>query len=269
MPQRFLRTTALLFASSLLAYGAIACSSEEAEEADVSASEPVQAAVSQPAPPKPKTKPPAPKRNSYNEAIRNASSAINYSKTAAVREDWTIVVSYWNRAIKNLQATPKDHPQYSEAQKKLPQYQRFLAEAQQKAQPPQPTKVNEKGDINPKYFAIPIKRREGGLLVIDVKVNNQQTFEMYFDTGAQITLLSGVVDSTLDLPQVDSMGIRGVGGAIFIPVVKVQTLETNGRIKKNMQLPVHYDMNIGLLGQDFFEGYDYTIKQNAIEFRLR
>lgn len=261
--QRFLPTTLLL--PSLLAVGAIACSTEEAVVPD---REPVPAAVSRPAaPPQAKTQPAKPKRDSYNEAIRNASSAINYSKTAAVREDWGIVASYWSRAIGHLKATPNSHPQYAEAQKKLPQYQRFFAEAQQKAQPPQTTQADGNGDVNPNYFAIPIKRREGGLLVIDIKVNNQQTFEMYFDTGAQMTLLSGVVHSTLNLPQVDTMGIRGVTGAKLVPVVRVQSIETNGRIKKNIRLPVNNDWPLGLLGQDFFKGYDYTVKQNVIEFR--
>ncbi len=33
-----------------------------------------------------------------------------------------------------------------------------------------------------------------------------------------------------------------------------------------VQLKSQKSMDIGLLGQDFFEGYNYTIKQNVIEF---
>jgi aspartyl protease family protein len=47
-------------------------------------------------------------------------------------------------------------------------------------------------------------------------------------------------------------------------------MEADGRLKRNITVAVAPPaMPIGLLGQDFYEGYDISIKADVIEFRRR
>lgn len=211
-----------------------------------------------------------PSRDPYNEAINIASSAIEYSKAALVREDWMMIARRWQQAVESLQAVPESHPQYATAQEKIPQYQRFAQDAQIKAKPQQQATTNAAGDVSPDFFIVPIKERITGIPLVEVEINNNRMFDMLFDTGASRTLLSGTVASTLNLKAVDTAyaGIAD-GSVVEFPVVHVNSLEVDGRIKRNFKAAVAPNMPVGLLGQDFFEGYDVTVKQNAIEFRRR
>ncbi|MBE9117057.1 clan AA aspartic protease [Lusitaniella coriacea LEGE 07157] len=209
-------------------------------------------------------------RDPYNEAIALASSAITVSQTAMVQEDWTIIAERWRQAVDYLKAVPSSHPQYQAAQAKIPQYQRFFTEAKDKANPPQSVQANTNEDVNPKFFSLPIKERTRGIPIVEVKFNGQQKFEMLFDTGASLTLLGGHMATALNLQPVDSALVTIADGSqVLVPLVKLDSIEASGRIKRNLTAAVAPSMPIGLLGQDFFEKYDYTIKQNAIEFRLR
>ena len=49
----------------------------------------------------------------------------------------------------------------------------------------------------------------------------------------------------------------------------VYSVQVAGLIKKNARVITTPTMNIGLLGQSFFNDYDLTIKRNFIEFRER
>ncbi|WP_017719651.1 hypothetical protein [Kamptonema formosum] len=47
-------------------------------------------------------------------------------------------------------------------------------------------------------------------------------------------------------------------------------MEIDGRLKRKVRVTVAPPaVRIGLLGQDFFQGYDITIRESAIEFRRR
>lgn len=209
-------------------------------------------------------------RDPYTEAVALASSAINVSQTAMVQEDWTIIAHRWRLAMDYLKAVPPSHPQYKTAQTKIPQYQRFFAEARDKANPPQSTQANAKEDVNPKFFSLPIKERHNGIPVVEINFNGQQKFEMLFDTGASLTLISETAAASLNLSPIGYQYAKIADGSVVgLATVKIDSLEANGRVKRNISAAVAPNMPRGLLGQDFFEKYDYTIKQNAIEFRLR
>ncbi|MEC4804680.1 MAG: retropepsin-like aspartic protease [Jaaginema sp. PMC 1079.18] len=270
--QIWLRRIAVLLALGSVLSTNVACNSEDetiVEATTAIASPTPTATVSPIASPSPAPVAHTSGFDSYNEAINIASSAINYSKTALVREDWSMIARRWQQAAQTLQTVPSSHPQYAAAQAKIPQYMRFAKEAQAKAQPQQ-TASNQAGDVSPNFFIIPIKERITGIPLVEVKINNNRSFDMLFDTGASRTLLSGTVASTLNLKAVSKTqaGIAD-GSVVEFPVVQVNSLEVDGRIQRNFKAAVAPSMPVGLLGQDFYEGYDVTVKQNAIEFRKR
>lgn len=277
MLKLFLRNTLLAACSSCLAVSSLACSQSSTESSTPPSPTPATPTAVSPSPSSvqsqnaiAKTTPTPSGRDPYAEAIDLASSAINFSKSAMVKEDWAMVASRWQRAVQSLQVVPKSHGKYAEARAKLPQYQRFLAEAQLKAKPTEKPKADASGDVNPKFFLVPIKRRIGGIPLVEVNFNGQQKFDMLFDTGASNTLLSGAIAATLNLKAIHTTraGIAD-GSVVELPVVAVDSMEINGRTKRKVSAAVAPNMPVGLLGQDFFEGYDFTIKENAIEFHLR
>jgi predicted aspartyl protease len=196
-----------------------------------------------------------------------ATGASTISKSAVSRDDWKLVVNSWQQAINLLKQVPTSSPQHAIAQKKLPQYQRFLGEAKEKAAPLM--KKTTQGDINPQFFSIPIKGRRGGTPIIEVTFNGSRTFEMLFDTGANVTLIPQEIAYSLQLkPQGFTQVTVADGAAVVVSKTTLKSLEIDGRIKRNMSVVVAPPaMEEGLLGQDFYEGYDVSIKENIIEFR--
>ncbi|MEW6491257.1 MAG: aspartyl protease, partial [Cyanobacteriota bacterium] len=192
----FTQTAHLLVLSGILALGSIACSSNTPEStpspsasvtpvsnAQVSKTQTAQALNTPPPSKKPKPKPkasptpsPSPNSDAYDRAIDTATGAITISKSAVSREDWKLVAGYWQQAITLLKNVPTASPQHSIASQKLPQYQRFLAEAKEKAAPP--PKKTQQGDINPQFFSIPIKGRVGGIPIVEVAFNGTRKFDM-------------------------------------------------------------------------------------------
>ena len=222
-----------------------------------------KAAKAQPA----KTTNPPNTPDTYQQALDVATSAVTISQSAVSRGDWSLVVSRWQESIKLLQAVPASSKNYGAARQKLSQYQNLLADAKQRATPPPPKP--KQGDSNPQFFSIPIKGRPGGIPMIEVTFNGTQKFDMLFDTGASSTLITLGMAKVLKLQAIGLTKATVADGAqVILPVAEVASIEIDGRLKRKVKVAVAPpEMPIGLLGQDFFEGYDVTIKQDAIEFR--
>jgi predicted aspartyl protease len=203
----------------------------------------------------------------YNRAMDLAMGASTISKSAVSRDDWKLVASSWQQAIDLLKQVPASSPQHASAHKKLSQYQRSLADAKKKAAPL--LKKNTLGDVNPSFFSIPIKGRRNGTPIIGVNFNNQRKFEMLFDTGATITLIPQSIAFSLQLkPQGSTIVTVADGAGVEVYKTTLKSLEIDGHIKRNMSVVVAPPaMEEGLLGQDFYEGYEILIKQDIIEFR--
>ena len=122
---------------------------------------------------------------------------------------------------------------------------------------------------NPKLFRVPIKRREGNIPVIDVTFNSKHKFEMLFDTGASYTAI------TLKMARAIGVNIEGAGfgrtagGVVPHTVGRVASVQAGSIVSKNLMVTINSYLNIGLLGQNFFGGYDVTIKKEVIEFHHR
>jgi len=117
---------------------------------------------------------------------------------------------------------------------------------------------------------VQIKRRDGGVAVIDVLFNRQQRFEMAVDSGASITVITRPMATALGLTTADVIE-RAVfitaNGKMIMPIVYIDAIAVAGLV--TFRLPVAIagsEMTVGLLGQDFLQKYDVSFKRNIIEF---
>ncbi|MGK7898410.1 MAG: TIGR02281 family clan AA aspartic protease [Xenococcus sp. (in: cyanobacteria)] len=125
---------------------------------------------------------------------------------------------------------------------------------------------NREADV----FSIPIKRREGGTPVIDVQFNKKYTFEMLFDTGASLTIITTPMAKTLKIKPLGTLPFQTASNnRIYFEIGTVSDVNTGGIVSKNLDIAISPSMDIGLLGQNFYAQYDITIKYGTIEFRRR
>ncbi len=123
---------------------------------------------------------------------------------------------------------------------------------------------------NSRTFKVKIKRRLGGIPIIDVTFNKQKTYQMLVDTGASSTVLT--------LPMAQELGLQPEGyvlvetpsnKAIPFPVTTVNSIKVGTAELKTTQVTVSPTLTMGLLGQDFLGKYDLTIRKDTIQFQRR
>ncbi|TAG37407.1 MAG: hypothetical protein EAZ33_21605, partial [Oscillatoriales cyanobacterium] len=117
---------------------------------------------------------------------------------------------------------------------------------------------------NQKVFQAKIKRRAGGTPVIDVVFNGNKTFEMIVDTGASGTLITQRMATALGVRQVGT-GRAGIadGSIVEFPIGLVRSIRVGGAAIQNVEVAIAKQMEIGLLGHDFFGNYDVKIKKDV------
>ena len=133
-----------------------------------------------------------------------------------------------------------------------------------------PSNPAAKPSANQKVFQAKIKRRAGGTPVIDVVFNGNQTFEMIVDTGASGTLISQRMATALGVRPVRTVraGIAD-GSVVEFPIGLVRSIRVGGAVIQNVEVAIAKQMQIGLLGHDFFGNYDVKIKKDVVEFYVR
>jgi predicted aspartyl protease len=241
--------------------------------------------------------------DSYTQAIARASSAYNISKSAQSQDDWRLVVERWQQAIVLMSAVPASSTNHAEAVRKLADYRRDLAYAQNQANQPiastdrisQSTSASasraaaaapiltlppasrssddsegeEEGEGG--VFYAPIVRRAGNTPVIAVTFNGNQTYEMILDTGASGTLITAPMASSLGIQtvgqtSVDTASAQGVSFSLGY----VESIEVGGAVAHNVLVAMGGpELSLGLLGHDFFGHYDIIIRESEVEFRER
>jgi predicted aspartyl protease len=55
--------------------------------------------------------------------------------------------------------------------------------------------------------------------------------------------------------------------AVRFPIGKVKSIEVGGASIQNVRVAIATQLEIGLLGQDFFSQYELTLKESVVEFR--
>lgn len=206
--------------------------------------------------------------DSYQQAIDLATGAVTISQSAQGRADWSLVANHWQKSINLLKAVPSSNRYYKTAQKKVTEYKGYLADAKLRATPA-PSKPCT-GETNPGFFSIPIKGRLDGTPIVEVTFNDNQKFDMLFDTGASKTLITEMMAASLRLPFAGIGRMKVADGAVVtLPIGLVKSQEIDGRFRMDVPVAVAPGSDFGLLGQDFYRGYDVAIKEDVIEFRRR
>jgi clan AA aspartic protease (TIGR02281 family) len=120
-------------------------------------------------------------------------------------------------------------------------------------------------------FKAPIKRRMRQTPVIDVTFNGRQTFEMVVDTGASGTVITQAMAQRLGVALSGEVTANTASAkGVKLRTGKVQSIAVGGAVVKDVQVAIGSpDLEIGLLGQDFYSKYDVLIRQNVVEFHPR
>jgi aspartyl protease family protein len=120
---------------------------------------------------------------------------------------------------------------------------------------------------------VAIKRREHGVAVVDVLFNQRKTFEMLVDSGASLTIITRPMASALGITAaqvVDNVTFKTANGQTQLPIVYLNTISVGGLSASPVQVAIAGpEMEIGLLGQDFLQRYDVSMRGNSIEFHDR
>lgn len=278
------KTGALLVLSSTLALGVVSCSSSEpasspSPSAKNSSPSPSASVPPKAAPASPKAAPASPQANAtdtttpgednYTRAIDIAFGAVAIGKSAEGSDDWKLAASKWEQVISLLKTVPASNRNYGNAQKKLAEYQRYLALAKERSIPPKP-QASVAPEPDKAFFKVAIKRKSGRIPVIEVTFNGKQTSEMLLDTGASSTLINEQLAMALKLKIIGTKRASIADGSVVeLPVARLNSMEAGGRILKNVNVAIAPGNAAGLLGHDFFDGYDITIKEDVVEFRHR
>lgn len=143
-------------------------------------------------------------------------------------------------------------------------YSQFRMGPSNRVQPPASPSANQK------VFQAKIKRRAAGTPVIDVVFNGNKTFEMIVDTGASGTLITQRMAVALGVRPVRT-GRAGIadGSVVEFPIGLVRSIRVGGAAIQNVEVAIAKQMQIGLLGHDFFGNYDVKIKKDVVEFYVR
>jgi clan AA aspartic protease (TIGR02281 family) len=119
-----------------------------------------------------------------------------------------------------------------------------------------------------RVFEVPIKRRKNGIPVIEVRFNNRYTFDMMLDTGASVIAVTPEIAEVLGLKIEKTVPVSTPSDdSVEMPLSKVSSVSVGNLTANNLEALIANSLDIGLLGQNFFDGYDITIKRNSIEFR--
>ncbi|WP_413162477.1 TIGR02281 family clan AA aspartic protease [Capilliphycus salinus ALCB114379] len=122
----------------------------------------------------------------------------------------------------------------------------------------------------PGVYQAQIIERKGGIPVIEVVFNENQTFRMLVDTGASGTAITPVMAEMLGvIPSGRGIADTPSQRNVAFDIGLVQSINVAGAKMSNVAVAIAPALDLGLLGQDFFGRYDVTIKEDVIEFRER
>ncbi|MDX2243522.1 MAG: retropepsin-like aspartic protease [Leptolyngbyaceae cyanobacterium bins.302] len=224
----------------------------------------------------------------YKQALSKAASAQNLSKSALSPDDWNLVASRWQQAIEGLKTLPATSPYRVMAKEKLTQFEKAFATAQKQADRAksatarttpgtlagsQPLNVSStvSSSASGRIFQAKIKRRAGGTPIIDVTFNGAQTFEMIVDTGASGTVITQEMADALSIRIIGKTKVNTASQTgVEVPLGFVESIAVGNAVVKDVIVAIgNQALDIGLLGHDFFNDYDVTVKRDVVEFRKR
>lgn len=118
-----------------------------------------------------------------------------------------------------------------------------------------------------------IKRRSSGVPVIEVTFNQRRTFEMMVDSGASLTVITRAMAIALGITTdhvVHNIVAQTANGQTKMPIVYVNAMSVGGLMTYRIPVAIAGpDLEMGLLGQDFLQRYDVSLRSDRIEFHPR
>ncbi len=229
----------------------------------------------------------------FESALDKAYGALTITQSAQGTEDWHLIAAQWSEAIALMKTVPAHSPHKLIARKKIIQYQQNLKYAQQQVIRPillrpaplraiMPTASMARTPVQPSPILAPtssgvsqvaIKARHGGTPVVDVTFNGSTQFEMIVDTGASGTVITQQMAAVLGVvPTGKATANTASDRNVEFSIGNVNSIEVGGAVINNVAVaiaPTTANLDLGLLGQDFFSNYDVTIKRDVVEFRPR
>lgn len=292
---KFARSQSLWLLSTALLMGSVACSGSPSTQQNSlvnTPASPTSAPAASSSVSAPVAEPPAqisPQVDGYKLAEEKATSARNLSQSALTEDDWNLVASRWQQAIAAIQSIPPSSPYQAMAKTKRSEFAKELATAKQRVKQARastsqsPIASSNTQSINVSsavaaaasgagtVYRAPIKRRAGGTPIIDVTFNGNQTFEMIVDTGASGTVITPSMARSLGVQVVGKTKVNTASQTgVEVPLGYVNSIAVSGAVVKEVIVAIGNDaLDVGLLGHDFFDDFDVTVKQDVVEFRRR
>ena len=228
----------------------------------------------------------------YREGINLASGAYQLSQAAISPDDWGLVASRWERAIEQLQQVQSSSSHYATAKTKIEDYTRnakYAAAQITTLQDSAKIAIANSGTIAPskkavsspaisptpslsltssKKKVVPVVRRLHGTPVVRVTFNGVKTYDMILDTGASRTLITRAMADELGIVATEKMvAATASESEVVFDLGRVDAISMGEITLKGAQVSIGNSVGIGLLGNDFLNGYDITIRgrENVVE----
>jgi predicted aspartyl protease len=120
------------------------------------------------------------------------------------------------------------------------------------------------------FYRAPIISRRSGVPVIMVTFNGNLPFPMIVDTGAGGTLITPAMAAALAVTPIGQATAQTANGSATFNVGYVNSIEVDGaRIDRVPVAIGRSDMDVGLLGHDFFDNFDVVVRETTVEFYPR
>lgn len=118
-------------------------------------------------------------------------------------------------------------------------------------------------------YEAPIVQSIHGIPVIQVNFEDQ-TFPMMVDTGASGTLITPAMATALAVRPIGQVVSATANGMVTFDVGYVRSIEVDGAKVYNVPVAIGLpDLEMGLLGHDFFQYFDVVIREDVVEFHPR
>ena len=103
---------------------------------------------------------------------------------------------------------------------------------------------------------------------MQVTFNGTKTYDMILDTGASRTLITRDMASELEVVSTERMvAATASESEVVFELGRVKSISMGGISVSNAHVTIGDSVSVGLLGNDFLNGYDITIRgrENVIE----
>jgi clan AA aspartic protease (TIGR02281 family) len=111
-----------------------------------------------------------------------------------------------------------------------------------------------------------INRSGNGGIIVNVTFNQNKTFPMILDTGADMTIITQKMASALKVEPMGSIPFRVANNQVVVwPVSMVKSVEVGGAQVDNVNVAIAPERSMGLLGQSFLAKCDYMIEGDVLK----